>query len=146
MGTKFFEASGANSRKGVAADCVSFCERALAGAGAISPVTWPDRYVTFGGGPEMLAIFLKIMDSVPELHLIWWKADAAADPEAIVSLLKRGDLILCSSGKALHHLAIFMGDNTIAHCLDNGAGVQAGNTYDPIVAKNIFRLYRARKS
>lgn len=133
-GTPFFEAAGAWSKKGVAADCVSFVERAMANVGAISPVRWPERYVTFGGGKEMLDKFLAIMDGIEELESVCYPIED----------LKRGDLILCSSGLALHHLAIYMGDNVVVHCLNNGRGVQEGNVTDTVIAKNILRVYRAR--
>lgn len=137
-GTPFWEAIGAASRKGVAADCVSFVELAFANIGAITPIKWPERYVTFGGGKEMLEKFLTVMDEINGLDIVWTAAQSNRPA------IKRGDLILCSSGLALHHLAIYMGDNIVIHCLNNGRGVQEGNIHDPVIAKNILRVYRVR--
>ncbi len=137
MGTPFVEAVGPAARPGVAADCVSFCEKVLTGCGAIRPVQWPARYVTFGGGREMLVIFLKIMEGIEELQIVWdRKRSLAVRP-------KVGDLVLSSSGAALHHLAIYMGQNVIVHCLQTGrGGVQEGNLFDPIIYNNVFAIYR----
>lgn len=141
IGTPFMEAVGSGSKKGVATDCVGFCERSLANVGAISPVKFPDKYVTFGGGKDMLEIFLEVMDGIEGLECVWDKEGYFGFMPAIA---RRGDLLLCSSGLALHHLCIFMGDNTVVHCLNNGRGVQQGNIHDPIIYKNVLRLYRAR--
>lgn len=126
-GTRFWEQTAGRAKKGVAADCVSFCERVYVALGAMDPFQWP-RYVTHHGGPAMFELVVASVAKVPGLTVVW-------TPAAMVQasgILMPGDLVVASSGKALHHLAIYAGDNTLWHCVA-GEGVSQGNIHDPII-------------
>ena len=128
-GTRFFRRS-APAVKGVRADCVSFVEAVLVNLGAISPIAWPD-YVTHYGGEAMLELMIKTLDAIPELK--------AATPDKLLP----GDLLACSAGKNLHHLALFSGGNVIWHAWEQGGGVCTANSHDPLFRKNLVAVYRA---
>jgi cell wall-associated NlpC family hydrolase len=136
-GTPFREGIGQKARPGIGADCASFADRIMANLGAITPAKWPERYATYGGGRQMLGSILEVLNVIPELKIIWRKGD---HPK-VENQVKVGDVILCSTGYSLHHLAIYMGGNVIVHCLMRG-GVQEGNLFDPIVYRNILTVYR----
>jgi len=136
-GTPFWEAIGARARKGVAADCVSYVGACMIGAGAIGGIPWPASYVTHGGGEAMLRTLLLAMDGIEGLPEIWHRLDTVPRPP-----VERGDILVVSSGKALHHLAIYMGGNRVTHCLAK-YGVTEGNLFDPLIAKHMVAIYRA---
>ncbi len=133
-GTRFWEQASGRARKGVCADCVSFCERVYVALGAMEPIQWP-RYVTHHGGAAMFDLVLESLAKVPRLAVVW-EPSAGGEPALMV-----GDLIVASSGKALHHLAIYSGDNTLGHCVA-GEGVSTGNIHDPIIRKHTQRVCR----
>lgn len=134
-GTRFFPQS-APAVKGVRADCVSFVEAVLVNVGAIPPIKWPE-YVTRSGGEPMRDLLLKTMDGIPNLVCI----ASAKNPHVPIMF---GDVIVVSSGKALHHLAIYGGGNTIWHATGDGGGVCTGNIEDPSITKHMIAVYRVR--
>jgi hypothetical protein len=132
LGTRFFP-QAAPAVKGVRADCVSFVEAALVNVGAIKPIKWP-AYVTRTGGDKMRLLLLSTLNSIPEL------ANVGTD----VSASLFGDILVCSSGKALHHLAINGGANTIWHATEDGGGVCQANLTDPVIANHLIAIYRVK--
>lgn len=135
IGTRFWSGMGAQARPGVGADCVSFIAGAYQSAGIISPVCWPP-YVTHGGGEAMLERMLGVLSGLPELRRVWFRPDGGPVPA-----LEPGDILVISSGKALHHLAAYIGDNSIVHCLDN-FGVCRGSVQESVIARHLWALYR----
>lgn len=131
-GTPFVECRAV---KGAGADCIQFIERTLQATGAIDAVQFP-RYVTRGGGEPMLEIMLARMDAVPKLRRIWTRPEGKDRPE-----IKRGDVLVISTGKALHHAAIVAEPPTIWH---NLTGVAEGNLHDPLVTRHTWAIYRAK--
>lgn len=128
QGTRYFHRA-APAIKGVRADCVSFVERVMVNLGAFKPIHWPS-YVTQYGGEPMLDLLLKTLGTIPELE----RLDKSAE-------LKPGDLVVCSSGKAMHHLAIYAGLNTLWHSLEK-QGVCQGNVRDPLFANHHVATFR----
>lgn len=135
IGTPFLSGVGANAKPGAGADCVSFVERVLVNIGAIEPVIWP-RYVTHGGGWEMFSRLLESLESVKALRCVWCKGSAEA-PEPLP-----GDVLVGTTGRALHHLAICMEGRKLVHCLETG-GVQEGSLGDAVVQRTLCAIYRA---
>ena len=132
-GTKFI----ANmAMVGVGADCVRFVEAVLVDCGAIDPITWPP-YVIEGGGAAMLEVLVRHMGSIPKLDNIWNKSHPKRPT------LERGDVLLVSTGKKLHHLSILTTSPTIWHCLPK-SGVCEGNVFDPLIEKYLHAVYRAK--
>ncbi len=136
-GTRFWEHATGRARKGVCADCVSFCERVYVALGAMEPIQWP-HYVTHHGGAAMFDLVLESLAKIPRLAVVWTPS-GDGEPALVV-----GDLIVASSGKALHHLAIYSGGNTLWHCVA-GEGVSQGNIHDPIIRKHVRAVYRFRE-
>lgn len=132
QGTPFVECKAV---KGGGADCIQFIERSLFAVGAIGPVTFP-KYVTRGGGAEMLRVLIERMSAVPRLQCVWSRPHGLPKPE-----IKRGDVLIISTGTALHHAVIVAEPPVIWH---NLTGVAEGNLFDPIVQKHTFAIYRAR--
>lgn len=139
IGTPFFEAAGGNARPGIGADCVSFADRVMSGIGATTPARWPKRYATHGGGRDMLSMLVGVIAGIPELEPVWQKG---TDKQPLEAVIRPGDVVLCSTGFSLHHLAVYAGDNVLVHCLAH-SGVAEGNLFDPIIYRNIRTLYRA---
>lgn len=136
VGTRFFDTVCGRSAKGVSADCVGFCERVYVALGVMKPVEWPS-YVTHHGGPQMLQLLLEEISKVPGLMVVWH----TGAPEEYHRVLFPGDLMLISSGKALHHVAIYGGSNNLWHCT-SAKGVSQTNIFDRLVAENLRRIYR----
>lgn len=126
-GTPFLNGMG---RKGIGADCVRFVEAVLVNLGAIDPVTFPP-YVCRGGGREMLKIFVGVLDACPKMYRLW-------NPRPLII---RGDVLLISSGKALHHLGIVAKPPTVWHCLRS---VCEANLRDPKLEHNLYAVYRVK--
>lgn len=133
-GTRFFP-QAAPAVKGVRADCVSFVEGVLVAVGAIKPIQWP-AYVTRAGGVAMRQLMLSTIGTVPEFLRV--------HPTEVPLSPVIGDVFVVSSGKALHHMAIFAGENTIWHATQDGGGVCTGNANDPSIVKHLIAVYRVR--
>lgn len=131
-GTPFIECTG---RAGQGADCVRFVEGVLVNIAAIDPVPFP-AYTVRGGGERMLEIFLATMDAIPRMESVWRSDGPRPRPP-----VKRGDVFLVSSGKALHHLAIVAEPPVLWHCLN---GVGEGNIFDSTVEKHLRAIYRVK--
>ncbi len=132
-GTLFMRSSGGRARKGVASDCVAFVERVLVNVGAIKPIKWP-RYVTFGGGETMGALLRSTIEAIPNVRTVWEVGQPQIE-------MMPGDILYRSVESDYHHLAIFLGDNAIAHMLAK-RGMAFGNIQDPIINKNLKAIYR----
>lgn len=132
QGTKFVEN---HAVKGVGVDCVRFAERVLFNIGAISAVNFPP-YVIRGGGEQMLSVLFDHTRRVPELEEIWNKQQGPNRPH-----IRRGDLLICSSGKSLHHFVIVAEPPTIWHALFS---VDQGSLFDPVIANHIVGIFRVK--
>lgn len=131
-GTKFIPFV---AKKGVGVDCVRFAAAVLQNVGAIEPFAWP-AYVIEGGGQAMLEILLRHTDQVQGLARTWTHGQDNGP-------IMRGDLLLVSSGRHLHHFAIFTVYPVLWHCLRTD-GVCQGNIEDPIVRDHLWAVYRAK--
>lgn len=118
--------------KGGGVDCVHFVERALVNVGAMAAITWPN-YVIHGGGAEMLAAFEKFMAGIPEFDNRGRNAD-----------LRTGDVLLCSTGRAYHHLGIVGVLPTVWHSLPS-CGVCEGNVGEKLVREHLRSAYRVKR-
>lgn len=134
--TRFVAGVGENAKPGVAADCVSAVEKVLVRMRAIPPIHWP-RYVIRGGGEEMLMLLVQQLARVPGLKRIATLLPGDALPELMV-----GDVLLCSSGRAHHHLALYIGGNNVWHFTEQAHGPTRTNIQDVRFARLIRAVYR----
>lgn len=138
-GTRFWRGAGPKAKKGVGADCVSFVEKVLVNVGAIQPIKWPS-YVVYGGGDEMAALMSKTMDAIPELVKVW-EPGTVVDPAAITIV---GDLWFRSvdvrDETDYHHLAIYLGDNTLIQMRERG--IARANIQDRYAIRRLQAIYR----
>lgn len=134
-GTKFFPGTG-RATKGVVADCVSFARGVYCNLGAMEHVDFPEGYKAFHGGIPMLRVLVDTIDSIPNLLCVW-NSGVEVDPPDLAP----GDLLVGSSGRAHHHVAIYAGGRVLWHCIQH-VGVTQGNSRDPMFAKHLIRVYR----
>lgn len=139
--TPFVDGIGARARKGTACDCVSWIAATLQAVGAIGAVPWPARYVSANGGPEMLEILLQTLGGTERLRKIFERSQPLASLRSTGIDLLPGDLLCGTSGRARHHLAIYIGDNRIMHCW-RGA-VTEGNAHDSALLRYLHSIWRA---
>lgn len=137
LGTPFIDGIGRRAKKGTASDCGSWIAATLQAVGAIGAVPWPRAYVSQTGGPEMLETLINTLSAVPRLRCLYL---ASEDPEAGIPLIP-GDLLVGSTGKAHHHMVLYMGENVIYHCW--AGKVQVGNLHDSMLAKHMHSIWRA---
>jgi cell wall-associated NlpC family hydrolase len=130
IGTPFQRGAGPNARKGVCCDCISFVSGVLVNLGAISPVQWPP-YVTKGGGKPMLDLLLFHMEQIPQFERV-----STAEPGAV---------LVSSTGKALHHASIFVGNKTVWHAFQDPYNVCTGNVDDPLIRDHLVAIFRVNR-
>lgn len=143
-GTKFWAGAGRKAKKGVGADCVSFVEKVLVNTGAIKPIEWPP-YTVMGAGSSMLDLTMATMAKLPEFRLIWTPPAVETSDLSKVDLMP-GDVILrtveIKGGEFdYHHLAIFVGDNTLMH-MRQERGLSEANIHDRHAVKQLRAVYR----
>lgn len=127
FGTPFRDGIGARAKRGTACDCVSFVAAVLHACGAIGHVPWPKGYVSMTGGPAMLEVLLKTLGSIERLA----RVEGAFLP---------GDVLVGSTGRSRHHIALYLGNNRLAHCW--AGRVQEGNLKDPMLMKHLHSVWR----
>ena len=123
-------------KPGVGCDCVNFVHGACYNIGALPKIKFPD-YVVRGGGEQTLLLMRETILQIRGIQVVWTEG-MNSNP---LEVAYRGDLVLISSGKALHHLIICDELPKVWHCFNQ---VQRGSITDPIVVdriKNIFRIY-----
>lgn len=130
-GTRFMAGKG---ERGIAADCVHFVVSVLVNIGAWSRVYWP-RYTCAGGGKEMGDLLHVQLLVAPQCKQIWI-AGGAIMPE-----LMEGDVCEFSAGERHHHVALFIGKNTVRHCVAK-YGVCDANLNDPMLATKLRSVFR----
>lgn len=135
--TRFWRGAAGRARKGVGADCVSFVEKTMVNMGAMKPIVWP-RYITWGAGDVMMELLLKTLDAIPEFRRAW-------SPGQEMPPLMVGDVIvrnvpLKDGSNDYHHLAIFLGDNTLVHM--RRRGLNYANIKDRHAIKLLQAIYR----
>lgn len=133
--------------KGGGVDCVRFAEQVYIALGACGPVNWP-AYSTFGGGPGELEKMMRVLGTVPNLYTVWNKNLGELKKE----IFRPGDMIVVSSGRAWHHLAIFDKWPSAVNCLTCGgmapdgrsvrSGVQVSQVNEPGSWKRIYSVKR----
>lgn len=124
------------AEKGVGADCVNFVHRSCYNIGALPMIQFP-RYVTRGGGPETLTLMRDVVSNIRNVRAVWAEGMDGSPTDIVM----RGDMIVISSGKALHHLIIAEELPNVWHCFRE---VDQGSIMDSVVInhmKNIFRIY-----
>lgn len=122
LGTPFVENCGGKAAKGVRADC-TWVAAPLQRLGAIGKVEWPKRYVVRGGGPEVLTMLCGVMDRAERAARIWRRPDVPAGEEFNARKFAQpalpepmaGDVVVMSTGIALHHLVLCLGGGVVAH-------------------------------
>jgi hypothetical protein len=135
-GTPFWANTRGRPKKGVRSDCVAFAEAVWVKTGACPPIQWPD-YVTHNGGAKMLEVLLSALAVIPRLTRVWQPADCPASEAAVIA----GDLLVGSSGRARHHVAMAADNNTVWHCTEQH-GVCEGNRQDPMLSNYLIGIYR----
>ena len=130
-GTPFQRRAAGHARRGASCDCVSFISAVLVNLGAIQPIAWP-RYVVRGGGPGMLKLLISTIAAIPSMRL--------APPP-----IQPGDLLICSSGAALHHMAIYAGGQDVWHAVED-YGVTMANVNDSMFARHLVAAFRVYDS
>ena len=121
---------------GVGTDCVRFVHGVLRNVGAVPNIEWPP-YVTRGGGENMLYLCRATILGIRRVSPLWTEGDNT-NPFLVI---QRGDFLLISTGKALHHLVIVEQPPVVWHCFKK---VCQGSMYDPVIQKhlkNVFRVY-----
>jgi cell wall-associated NlpC family hydrolase len=148
LGTPFRDGIGPRAKRGTACDCVSYVAAVLQACGAIGPVPWPKCYVSMTGGPEMLDILIGTLSGVPRLARIedsGWKMDDGKIhfQSSILNPLRiaPGDILVGSTGRSRHHIALYVGDNRLLHCWSGE--VREGNIKDPALIKHLHSVWRA---
>lgn len=134
LATPFFDGIGRRAKKGTACDCVSWVAAVLQATGGIGPVPWPESYVSYTGGEDMLAILLGTLHRVPGLVKI------SAFQHVSVLEFQAGDILVGSTGRANHHIALFIGDNTMLHCW-RGKVCEA-NIHDTVLTRHLHSIWR----
>lgn len=135
LGTPYLDACGAKARPGAAADC-TWIAAPLQQTGAIGAVPWPERYVARGGGAKMLDTLLHVLDGVERLNCVWSRWSGKPPPQ-----FTPGDVLVYSAGSRLHHLCLYLGDNSTAHSWFGM--IQLGNAQDQRrrLLRAIYRAY-----
>lgn len=122
--------------KGGGVDCVHFPNQVFVNIGAITSAKFPERYVYRGGGIEMREIMEAAIATVPQFDLVFH-----AERLPVVPDIRRGDMLMISTGKAMHHLSVVGQPPQLWHCLDK---VALGNIADPEVRRRLWAIYRVR--
>lgn len=122
--------------KGGGVDCVRFANQVLVNIGAITSAKFPAQYVYRGGGAPMRDIMEAVIAGVPELELVFHAEKMTVAPD-----IRRGDMLMISTGNAMHHLAIVGQPPQLWHCLHK---VSLGNIADPEVLRRLWAIYRVK--
>lgn len=125
IGTPFFANQKGVAVKGVSADCVSFILQVFKNLGVISVDYFPQPYLSFHPGAEALK---RLYNTFDELGAI----DVTDQP------LQYGDVLVCSSGRAVHHTLIYAGE--LYHCYPPEVGKMDVN--DHFIKRTHKRTYR----
>jgi hypothetical protein len=135
LGTPYLDSCGAKAKPGVCADC-TWIAAPLQRLGAIGAVPWPKRYVARGGGAKMLDILLRVLDGTEHLQCVWSRFSGKKPPA-----LLPGDVLVYSAGSRLHHLCLFIGQNTTVHSWFGL--IQLGNAADQRerLLRAVYRAY-----
>lgn len=139
VGTPFFPGVGSAAKKQVAADCVSFINGAIRAVRPFDGFEWP-TYAASMSGPGALFLLEEHLAKIRQLAHVHRSTDSWPHPEFL-----RGDLILVSTGRNLHHLCVYIEDRQVIHSLQ-GRGVCLGSTEDPTLAKHVWGIYRLKAS
>jgi len=134
LGTPYLDACGSRAKPGVCADC-TWIAAPLQSLGAVGAVPWPKRYVARGGGAKTLDTLLHVLDGTERLNCIWSRFSGKKTPEVLP-----GDVLVYSAGSRLHHLCLFLGDNTTVHSWFGL--IQLGNAKDQR-DRLLHAIYRA---
>lgn len=136
-GTKFLYDTAGHAQKKVSADCVSFPLAVFQNLGLVDKDLRIPPYTSVRGGREEYFKLLAVLDNLPGLELIWERHGFFLNRE----ILQLGDLIVCSSGSAIHHLLIYNTADMAWHCWP-----KIGVTQTSILTKHIYatskRVYR----
>jgi hypothetical protein len=141
--TPFRDGIGSRAKRGTACDCVSFVAAVLQACGAIGHVPWPKCYVSMTGGPEMLEVLIDTLSHIPRLRRIQSVSSAIDSPSSILNPRSPhpGDILVGSTGRSRHHIALYLGENRLLHCW--AGQVQEGNLKDPMLMKHLHSIWRA---
>lgn len=117
------------AKRGLGADCLRFAVAVLQDLGVVGVVEWP-RYSLRGGGPEVCemlcerilasGVMCEVIDELPGMP---------------------GDLLVFTTGKAMHHVGIRLDGPWFYHCL-GGYGVIKASLGDSTFGSRLHRVYR----
>lgn len=138
VGTGFRFNTGGKATKGISADCVSFPLGVFKAIGLIPQEIQIPPYSSVKGGRGEYKKLLGVLESLKNLELFWERqGDDFFDTKA----LRIGDLIVCSSGSAIHHVLIYAGNDCAWHCWPS-VGVCKTIIQSKQIKKFAKRIYR----
>ena len=111
-GTHFIYNTNGKASPEAGADCISFPINIYKNIGLISPDYETPPYLSVRSGPHELVKIYKGIDTMSTLKLIWNRDDfdiKEYDPYF-------GDLIICSSGRVIHHCVVVTENGYGVHC------------------------------
>lgn len=118
------------ARKGTGVDCIRFAHAVMKPLGACGPVRWP-RYAVTSQGASQLDLLCGCIEEA---------ANVEQEPLDISCLIP-GDVLIFSTGKALHHTGVFEGPSRFWHCL-RGRKVEYNDLSDSTWTSHLYRVYR----
>lgn len=134
-GTLFRYNTGGVASPGTTADCASFPLGVLKNVGLIEESLTVEPYISLNGGKQEYIKMIAILDSLPGWAVAW---DSTSNTEMDI---KFGDLIICSSGHAVHHILIATGTESAWHCWPCN-GVSPVPLRSGKIIKHLKRIYR----
>lgn len=125
---------------GCFADCVSFPLVLFKRIGVIPESFVTPEYLSVSGGREEFTKLIECIENIPTLEKVWERDKEFIDR----SLLKLGDLIVCSSGAVVHHVLIYAERSDAWHCWPKigVAKVDVGSFSIQKYAKRVYRFVR----
>lgn len=123
------------SQKGVGCDCLRFAHAVYEEIGLAKPIEWPSYGMQSADRQELDRLFSVIEGAVAV-------SSETLNPEpGTVPTPIDGDMLVFSSGRAIHHTGIYF-KNRIWHC-DPRRGVMASQWEDTSFTRHIKRIFRA---
>lgn len=121
------------------ADCVSFPLNVFKNIGLIQRDYTTPKYISVRSRENELGKIYSGIGKIKGLELVWTKEDSLLKEAQI----KFGDLLICSSGRAIHHLLIYTGDGILWHCWPKSGVVKIPFATEQIhrTAQRIYRFF-----
>lgn len=137
-GTLFQYSTNGKAYPKISADCVSFPINIFKRMGLIAMDFDTPPYCSRPTGIYELKKIYKGMDEqIPGLECVWKREEFEWNPKNV----KCGDILVCSTGRATHHLLIAESDKYGWDCWP-GAGVRKTELCQKQIVRRVKRLYR----